>query len=143
MADDEGRRVCSESTSRIMRRLARGVVDAGTGKNARIARVAVGGKTGTAQLFRNGQPLQGPRDFIMSFVLAAPVDRTPDFVVVVTAKRPQNGLHGSDVAAPRAREVAEYLIKQPSLFREDDRPGPQASPGKGQKAAWQLDGRGA
>jgi hypothetical protein len=39
------------------------------------------------------------------------------------------------VAAPRAREIAEYLLKQPSLFSGDDGPSPQASPGKDQRAA--------
>ena len=135
MKRDPGRRVCSKATSDIIRKMSQRVVDFGTGKKAAIANVAVGGKTATAQLYHNGQPMHGSRDFTMSFVLIAPVDREPDFVVLVTAKRPQHGLHGADVAAPRTSEIARYLLKQPNLFRDDAKPAPQASPSKGQKAA--------
>ena len=112
------RRVCSETTSATMRRLARHVVDSGTGARARIPGVAVGGKTATAQIFDDRQQrwLDGPRDYVMSFVLTAPMDRRADFVVIVSVERPKVGDHGADVAAPMAKQIAEYLLAQPSLF---------------------------
>jgi cell division protein FtsI/penicillin-binding protein 2 len=112
------RRVCSERTSEIMRRLVHGVVEEGTGKSARIPGVAVGGKTATAQIFdrAQGRWLDGPHDYLMGFTLIAPVDRIADFVIVVTVQQPREGIHGSEVAAPIAREVARHLLNQPSLF---------------------------
>lgn len=129
------RRVCSEHTSQLMRQFSRSVVDHGTGKAARIAGVAVGGKTATAQIFENGHALEGPHDYVMAFTLIAPVDRTPDFVVTVTVDRPHIGEHGADVAAPVARAIAQYLLTQPGLFREPPHAPPQARPKSGERAA--------
>ena len=62
--------------------------------------------------------LDGPHDYLLSFVLAAPVDRRPDFVVMVAVDRPLVGLHGSEVAAPVAKRIAEHLLRQRQLFEE-------------------------
>ncbi|MEN6345495.1 MAG: penicillin-binding protein 2 [Armatimonadia bacterium] len=132
------RRVCSPQTSAIMRRLARYVVDGGTGKAAAIPGFAVGGKTATAQIFdnENHRWMDGPRDYVMGFVLTAPVDRQPDFVISVSVERPQTGDHGSDVAAPIARRIAEYLLTQPGLFPKWDAapPSKNTTDDKGQPA---------
>jgi stage V sporulation protein D (sporulation-specific penicillin-binding protein) len=111
-------RVCSERTSGIMRRLVYGVVERGTGKPARIPGVAIGGKTATAQIFDRAQNrwLDGPHDYLMGFTLIGPVDRPADFVVVVTVQQPKEGLHGSEVAGPIAREIARHMLNQPGLF---------------------------
>jgi cell division protein FtsI/penicillin-binding protein 2 len=112
------RRVCSEHTSTVMRRLVYGVVERGTGKPAAIPGVAVGGKTATAQIFDRDQRrwLDGPHDYLMGFTLIAPVDRVADFVIVVTVQQPREGLHGSEVAGPIAREIARHMLNQPGLF---------------------------
>ncbi len=110
------RRVCSEETSRIVRSLIRGAVDHGTGFRARIEGVAIGGKTGTAQIWSAKQRKWLVGQHIMSFVLVAPVDTQPQFVILVTARNPKRGQHGSDVAAPVAREIALHMLKNRDLI---------------------------
>lgn len=127
------RRVCSARTSRLVREMMRYVVDQGTGKKAAIDGVAVGGKTATAQIWDAdaGRWMDGPRDYVMAFMLAAPVDRRPDFLILVTVERPKVGEHGSEVAAPIARRVAEHLLRQPELFKLPDQresPDPDRPP---------------
>lgn len=116
------RRVCKPDTSQTMRRLMQRVVDHGTGRPAAIPGFPVGGKTATAQIFDPdaGKYLEGPRAHVLSFVLAAPVDRRCDFVITVAVERPRLGTYGSEVAAPLARRIAEHLLARPELF---PRPG--------------------
>ena len=116
------RRVCSERTSEIMRRMTRQVVDSGTGRAVAIEGQAVGGKTATAQI---PDPVHGgylSGEYLMAFVAIAPVDRHPDFVILVSVERPETGEHGSDVAGPMARQIAQYLLQQPRLFPSADAP---------------------
>jgi penicillin-binding protein A len=85
-----------------------GVVDHGTGSNARIAGVSVGGKTGTAQT----APGQPPHAW---FVGVAPADR-PGAAEVAVAVVLQNGggaaeISGNRLAAPIARAVMQAVLK--------------------------------
>jgi peptidoglycan glycosyltransferase len=78
------------------------VVSQGTGSNARISGVAVGGKTGTAQ----SDPKRKPFAWFTSF---APLDN-PDVavaVVVEDADIPRNDIAGGRLAAPIARSVMQ------------------------------------
>ncbi|MBI1377919.1 MAG: penicillin-binding protein 2 [Frankiales bacterium] len=84
-----------------------GVVDHGTGSNARIPGVVVGGKTGTAQQ----APGQPPHAW---FVGVAPADR-PGAAQVAVAVVLQNGggaaeVSGNKLAAPIARAVMEAIL---------------------------------
>ncbi len=106
------RRVCSEETSRIVRSLIRGAVEHGTGLRAQIEGVAVGGKTGTAQIWDSKKRKWLEGQHIVSFVLVAPLDATPRFVILVTARVRGENRHGSTVAAPVAREIAVYMLQE-------------------------------
>ena len=78
------------------------VVSQGTGSNARISGVEVGGKTGTAQ----SDPKRKPFAWFTSF---APLD-DPDVavaVVVEDADIPRNDIAGGRLAAPIARSVMQ------------------------------------
>ena len=78
------------------------VVSEGTGTNAQIKGVAVGGKTGTAQ----SDPTRKPYAWFTSF---APLD-DPDVAVAVMvedADIPRNDIAGGRVAAPIARAVMQ------------------------------------
>ena len=120
------RRVCSESTSKRMRKMLRFAVETGTGKPARIPGVAVGGKTGTAQkwVMKDIDPSHpDPKTrvpvldgFVMSFLLFLPVDQCPRYAILVTADDPKQGEHGSDVAAPVARKVAVELCRSTGML---------------------------
>ncbi len=112
------RHVCSQETSRTVRRLLRGVVEKsyGTGHCARIPGVAVGGKTGTAQIWDPQKKEYRPNQHMLSFVLVAPVDTQPQFVILVTVRNPKKGRYASQVAAPVARAIAVYMLRERGLI---------------------------
>ena len=111
------RRGCSEVTSEKVRWLLGNAVEHGTGNRARISGVAVGGKTGTAQIWDPKQK-KWLNEYLVSFLLVAPVDRQPEFVILVTARNPKIGQHGADVAAPVAQRIALYMLKQQGLVSQ-------------------------
>ncbi len=120
MTDDDGnviskndpvavRQVISESTSATMRKLLEGVVSQGGGKNAQVAGYRIGGKTGTAQKYRDGQIVSGIH--IGSFFGFAPADK-PQFAVLVTVDEAQiYNDYGSNTAAPYAGKLIEKILK--------------------------------
>ena len=71
----------SAETSATMRKLLYGVVENGGGKNAKVNGYAIGGKTGTAQIYRNGKIESNLH--IGSFVGFAPADN-PRVALLVT-----------------------------------------------------------
>jgi penicillin-binding protein 2 len=84
-----------------IRKAMRLVVDAGTGRRARVEGLPVGGKTGTAQ-----NPQGGDHAW---FICAAPID-TPQIGICVMLENA--GEHGGTVAAPIAQYVLERLAKR-------------------------------
>jgi penicillin-binding protein A len=81
------------------------VVEEGTGVNAQIPGVTVGGKTGTAQ----SDPKRKPFAWFTSF---APLDdpKVAVAVIVEDASIPRDDIAGGRVAAPIAREVMEAVL---------------------------------
>jgi peptidoglycan glycosyltransferase len=81
------------------------VVDEGTGHNAQIPGVEVGGKTGTAQ----SDPKRKPFAWFTSF---APVGdpKVAVAVIVEDADIPRNDIAGGRLAAPIARAVMEAAL---------------------------------
>jgi peptidoglycan glycosyltransferase len=81
------------------------VVDEGTGTNAQIEGVEVGGKTGTAQ----SDPRRKPFAWFTSF---APVDdpQVAVAVIVEDADIPRDDIAGGQVAAPIARAVMKAAL---------------------------------
>jgi penicillin-binding protein 2 len=84
-----------------VRKAMRLVVDAGTGRRARVEGLAVGGKTGTAQ-----NPQGGDHAW---FIGAAPID---DPKIGVCVMLENAGAHGGTVAAPIAQYVLERYAKR-------------------------------
>ena len=84
-----------------------GVVRDGSGKHAYIEGYRVGGKTGTAQKYENGQIAQGK--YVSSFVGFFPADK-PRYLALVIVDEPQGSYYGSTVAAPCAKEIFEGII---------------------------------
>ena len=103
------RRVISEETSAVVRKILQSVVDNGTGRNCRIEGYKVGGKTGTAQKYdAYGRVDQGK--YICSFIGFAPADN-PRFVCLIAVDEPNvDQIFGSTVAAPFVREVLEDVL---------------------------------
>jgi cell division protein FtsI (penicillin-binding protein 3) len=80
------------------------VVNTGTGKRAKIAGYSVAGKTGTAQIAKNGRYGYG---YVASFAGFVPA-RRPELAILVSVWRPRVGQYGGDVAAPVFREIARH-----------------------------------
>jgi cell division protein FtsI/penicillin-binding protein 2 len=101
------RQVISEETSRRMRDLLVGVVKEGTGTNAQLSNVTVGGKTGTSQKLINGK--YSKQNYNSSFVGFFPA-AAPKIVCLVLVNSPQIGRYGGSVAAPIFKNVAERIV---------------------------------
>lgn len=105
----------SEETSLTMRKLLEDVVAVGGAKNARIPGYRIGGKTGTAQVYKDGRIVRNVH--IGSFLGFAPADdpRIALLVIVDEADTPVD--YGGTTAAPFARQILEdvlpYLGYQP------------------------------
>lgn len=106
----------SEETSLTMRKLLEDVVAVGGAKNARIPGYRIGGKTGTAQVYKDGRIVRNVH--IGSFLGFAPADdpRIALLVIVDEADTPVD--YGGTTAAPFARQILEdvlpYLGYQPN-----------------------------
>ena len=97
----------------------------GTGSNAKLPGIEVGGKTGTAQASRaGGDEVQSEglvarkRDHAW-FIAFAPVDN-PEIAIAVLAEH--SGQHGGTAAAPIARKVLARYFGVP----DDDADGVEA-----------------
>ncbi|HIY16414.1 MAG TPA: PASTA domain-containing protein, partial [Candidatus Intestinimonas stercorigallinarum] len=86
----EMRQVVSESTSALVREMLFGVVDSGTGKNAKVEGYRIGGKTGTSE-----KRDEDTGDLIVSFLGVAPAD-DPQVVVLIAFDSPTPASPGSD-----------------------------------------------
>ncbi|MCD4779335.1 MAG: penicillin-binding protein 2 [Candidatus Omnitrophica bacterium] len=107
-------RVISSDTARRLRAILTGVVDEGTGKNARIDGVKVAGKTGTAQKVIDKK--YSHSKFVASFIGFAPSDN-PRIAAVVMVDEPRPQYYGGTVAAPVFKEVVENTLKYLELNR--------------------------
>ena len=95
-------------TSAVMRGLLENVVENGGGKNGAVAGYRVGGKTGTAQVYKDGRVVRNVH--IGSFVGFAPIDQ-PRIAVLVTVNEAQVPVdYGSVTAAPYARQILEEAL---------------------------------
>ena len=90
-------------TSATMRLLLEKVVTDGGGKNAYIAGYRVGGKTGTAQVYKNGVIARNVH--IGSFYGFAPADDPKFSVLVIVNEADVPVDYGSATAAPFARQI--------------------------------------
>ena len=108
----------SESTSRKMRELLRAVVDEGGGKNAKVQGYAVGGKTGTAQLYVDGVVSRDKH--IGSFVGFAPIDDPQIAVLVIVDEALKRPDFGSVTAAPFARDILQKSLQYLGIAPETE-----------------------
>ena len=100
------RSVLRPETARLLTRLLTGVVDHGTGVKARMDRITVAGKTGTAQKV-DGDGYSKTK-FVASFVGFLPAERA-DRLLIISVYDPRGGHFGSQVAAPVFKRVIQRL----------------------------------
>ncbi len=107
----------SAETSALMRTLLENVVENGGGKNAAVAGYRIGGKTGTAQVYKDGRVVSNVH--IGSFVGFAPIDH-PRFAVLVTVNEAQVPVdYGSTTAAPFASQIMEGVLAYLGVEKND------------------------
>ena len=107
----------SAATSATMRRLLYGVVENGGGKNAKISGWSVGGKTGTAQIYKNGRIESNLH--IGSFVGFAPAEN-PKVALLVTVNEAQvKPDYGGTTAAPFAAQIFSEILPLLGVSKTD------------------------
>ncbi len=107
----------SAETSAKMRALLENVVAEGGGKNAAVTGYRIGGKTGTAQVYKDGRVVSDVH--IGSFVGFAPIDN-PRFAVLVTVNEAQVPVdYGSTTAAPFASQIMEGVLSYLNVEKND------------------------
>jgi len=105
----KGRRIISERTSMIMRKMFRLVVTEGTGKNADVPGFRIGGKTGTAE--KAGVGGYSKTKNVSTFAAAFPMD-APRYVVIAMLDSPKGSAtsFGQTTAAYTAAPVVAKVI---------------------------------
>ena len=102
------RRVFSPQIAATLRNYLKAVVRYGTGDPAaQIAGYTTAGKTGTAQISRNG--VYEPGAYVASFIGMIPADH-PRFVILVKVDHPVGSYYGSEVAAPAFVTIARAAM---------------------------------
>ena len=105
-------KVISEKTSKYISACLEDVVANGSGKQAYIDGYKVGGKTGTAQKYKNGVIDVGK--YVMSFVGFFP-SNNPQYLALVIVDEPIGGAYGSTVAAPICKNIFSDIIQAKNL----------------------------
>jgi stage V sporulation protein D (sporulation-specific penicillin-binding protein) len=109
-------------TSATMRELLESVVAEGGGRNAAITGYRIGGKTGTAQVYKDGKIVRDVH--IGSFLGFAPADN-PQFAILVVVDEAHVPVdYGGTTAAPFAKQVMTDTLKYLGISPAD----PNATP---------------
>ncbi len=114
------RRVISKQTSETLLDILRGVVDVGTGKNARVPGYKIGGKTGTSETIKNETLIAiGKYDrYIASFAAIAPTDN-PTLCVLVILDYPDQFYHGGGmIVAPIVGKLIDEILTYQGVEKE-------------------------
>ncbi|MGN0995967.1 MAG: penicillin-binding transpeptidase domain-containing protein, partial [Candidatus Ventricola sp.] len=111
----------SAKTSATMRELLGSVVSEGGGKNARVDGWSVGGKTGTAQIYKNGRIESSLH--IGSFVGFAPVEEPEVAVLVIVDEAQVKPDYGGTTAAPFAAQIFSEILPMLGVPKTDGSAG--------------------
>lgn len=101
------RRVINQETARLLTDMLVGVVERGTGQEARINGVRIAGKTGTAQQLTAGE--YGKQNYTASFVGYYPAEK-PRVAMIVMLDRPVTSIYGGTTAAPIFRRIVQKTM---------------------------------
>ncbi len=102
------RTVVSKQTSDRLKRIMVGVVEHGTGTEAQLDNVLVGGKTGTSQRLVNSNYSGSQHN--STFVGFFPADH-PQIVCLIEVSAPKVGQYGGLVSAPIFRGIAKRMLQ--------------------------------
>lgn len=101
------RRVIAQQTAATLSDILVGVVERGTGKEARIPGVRIAGKTGTAQQLTDGA--YNRQNYTASFVGFYPAEK-PRVAMIVMLDRPTVNIYGGGTAAPIFRRIVQKTM---------------------------------
>jgi stage V sporulation protein D (sporulation-specific penicillin-binding protein) len=101
------RQVISTQTAATLSDILVGVVERGTGREARIPGVRIAGKTGTAQQITDGT--YSRRNYTASFVGYYPADN-PRVAMIVMLDRPTLSIYGGGTAAPIFKRIVQKTM---------------------------------
>jgi cell division protein FtsI/penicillin-binding protein 2 len=103
------RQVISPATATTLGAMLVSVVEYGHGRKAAVPGYYLGGKTGTAQIAKNG--VYSETEFNGSFAGFGPV-QDPAFAMVVKIENPKEGvIYAESTAAPIFGEIADFLLE--------------------------------
>lgn len=103
------RRAVSKKTADTLTAMLVSVVEKGEGNGGGVAGYSVAGKTGTAQTYKNGLPLEGPGTTNATFIGYGPAE-DPEFVVLVRLEKPRTSQWAGDTALVVFQDIATYLF---------------------------------
>ena len=111
------RQIISPETSQILCDMLDLTVSMQTGKFTFVPGYAVGGKTGTTQVYENGGVSHNK--YISSFVGTYPVN-DPEFILLISVKEPMAGAYyGSIVASPYAKVIFKEMFDYYGFMPDD------------------------
>ncbi|HQV74923.1 MAG TPA: penicillin-binding protein [Flavobacteriales bacterium] len=111
--------ICSKATLDIVHGFLQGVVDSGTATNLKNAHFAIAGKTGTAQIARNGSYKSEGLSYQASFVGYFPADAPKYSCIVVVNGPTMSGYYGNVVAGPIFQNIADKIYSNRLEMQQD------------------------
>ena len=105
--------IISSKNAQEVEEILKEIVQKGTGKNAFVENIEMGGKTGTARIFSNGTYTKRYNSSFFGF--AKDSKRSYTIGVVIFDPDVEEGYYGSKTAAPIFKEIVELLIKEKRL----------------------------
>jgi len=102
------RQIISPEVSKILKSMMGAAVERGTGKKAKLEKIRVGGKTGTAR--KNNRKLKSyyKNKYVSSFIGFAGYEH-PKYICAIIIDDPKRNRYGSDVAAPVFRKIINRI----------------------------------
>lgn len=116
------RRVISERTSERMRDLLLGAVEKGTGKQAKVDSLLIGGKTGTSKIIVDGK--YSSSLYHSSFIGFYPADK-PAIVCYILISKPKGHYYGGLVSAPVFKNILSRIYEMENKKYEHQKPEPE------------------
>lgn len=101
------RRVVTAATAKQMVAILQRVMTDGTGTAGRVPGFEVAGKTGTAQVAKNGSYKGGGYEASFAGFLPA---ADPRVLIIVVIDEPTNGIYGGSVAAPAFSRLSQFTV---------------------------------
>jgi cell division protein FtsI/penicillin-binding protein 2 len=105
------RRVLDPGQARKISDILCGVVDEGSGSEAKLEGIRIAGKTGTAQKVVDGRYSNSA--IITTFIGYFPAD-APQYLVAIMLDEPKKGMWASAIAAPVFKRVAQSICQMNS-----------------------------